>query len=262
MIKDHELQDKLVSLLETFHQRRLMKLHGIKLSKLLQKNPYLYRSLGVVAASDYIKLALDAFISSSDETIFGNEFFEPLAKWAASKAFEAEPSISVQVGGGAGYDISIESATEYKAIAVKSGTNIFNAQSSKQQDSEYGALQARIRKEKKVFHPIIGYGYGRKVQRDANPQVLKLAGQAFWTEVTGEDDFYLRMSSLLGDHPSKLSEEFRLAYVNVRNKLEKEFHRDFTDVSGAIYWDEVIAFSSRRNKPKAQKARSKAKDNQ
>jgi hypothetical protein len=179
MIEEEALATKAVERLESFHARRLAKLDAIKLTGLLKKNPYLYRAIGHVAASDYVRAALDAFVSSSDETIFGNEFFEPLAQWAAEQAHREQSEVTVQAGGGAGFDISIETPTEYKAIAVKSGTNIFNSQSGKQQVAELDALQARIRKAKKVFHPIIGYGYGRKRQRDANLKVLKLAGQAF-----------------------------------------------------------------------------------
>lgn len=228
----------------------MAKLSELTLRKLLQKNPYLYRSIGVNSASDYISAALDAFISSSDETIFGNEFFEPLAKWAAEEAFRDQKDITVQVGGGSGFDISIESPKEYRAIAVKSGKNIFNVQSGKQQNTEFSALQARIRKEKKVFHPIIGFGYGRKKQKKSNPETIKLAGQAFWEEITGEANFYVRMSSALGNKPIQLATEFKLAYDKSRNKLEKEFHMQYTDSNGGVGWENVIAFSSAKVAPK------------
>lgn len=250
MIEETALTAKTVELLEDFHARRLAKLERIKVAHLLRKNPYLYRSIGYVAAADYIKATLDALVSSSDETIFGNVFFEPLAKWAAQQAYAGQVGVTVQVGGGAGFDVSIETLTDYKAIAVKSGVNIFNSQSDKQQKTELDALQARIRKEKKVFHPIIGYGYGRKQQRDKNPKVLKLAGQVFWAEITGDEDFYQRISFALGDKPVELSTEFEKAYARARNRLEKEFMDNYVDADGNIAWASLIAFSSACNKPK------------
>lgn len=255
MIEEDALIAKATERLRSFHARRLAKLEAIKLTDLLKKNPYLYRSVGHAAGSDYVRAALDAFVSSSDETIFGNEFFEPLAKWAAVQAHRENSEVTVQTGGGAGFDISIETPTEYKAIAVKSGTNIFNAQSGKQQNTELDALQGRIRKEMKVFHPIIGYGYGRKRQREANPKILKLAGQAFWAEITGEEDFYQRISSALGDQPTLLAVEFDKAYAQARNRLERTFLADYVDDAGNIDWERLIAFNSARVAPGRKRVR-------
>lgn len=254
MIDDKPLAEKAVELLGTFHKRRLAKLEEVQLSHLLKKNPYLYRSIGHAAASDYIRAALDALVSSSDETIFGNVFFEPLAKWAAVQAHHGLDGVSVQIGGGAGFDFSIETPTEYKAFPVKSGTKVFNVQSGKQQATELDALQARIRKEKKVFHPIIGYGYGRKRQRDENPKVLKLAGQAFWAEITGDEEFYQRISEVLGNKPMLLAVEFETAYARARNRLEKAFMDEYVGDDGSINWGRVIAFNSAREAPKQKRA--------
>lgn len=261
MILDTELQAITVSLLEKFHERRLVNLRKTTIGTLLRKNPYLYRAIGLTSASDYIQIALDALISSSDETIFGNEFFEPLAKWAATAAYRDRADVTVQVGGGSGFDISIESSTEYHAIAVKSGTKIFNAQSGRQQDTEFAALEARIRKEKKVLHKIIGYGYGRKSQRGNNHAIVKLAGQNFWAEITTEDNFYQRISMALGDAPSRLSIDFHQHYDEARNRLEAEFHASYTGPDGVVDWSRVIAFSSARVAPRAKNAtRKKSRD--
>lgn len=261
MIDDKALTEKAAELLGTFHGRRLAKLEEVQLPHLLKKNPYLYRSIGHAVASDYIRAALDALVSSSDETIFGNVFFEPLAKWAAVQAHHGQTGVSVQAGGGAGFDVSIETPREYKAVAVKSGTNIFNSQSGKQQNTELDALHARIRKEKKVFHPIIGYGYGRKRQRDENPKVLKLAGQAFWAEITGDEEFYQRISAVLGNKPMQLAVEFETAYMRARNRLEKAFMDGYVADDGSINWGQVIAFNSAREAPKRKRAPRPKKKN-
>ena len=62
------------------------KLRELTLNKLLNKNPYLYRSDGIQRPGHLLDGLLIARISSSDETIFGNEFFEPLALWVAGEA--------------------------------------------------------------------------------------------------------------------------------------------------------------------------------
>ena len=61
------------------------KLRELTLNDLLNKNPYLYRSDGIQRPGHLLDGLLIARISSSDETIFGNEFFEPLALWVAGE---------------------------------------------------------------------------------------------------------------------------------------------------------------------------------
>ena len=146
------------------------KLRELTLNELLNKNPYLYRSVGIQRPDHLLDGLLIGRISSSDETIFGNEFFEPLALWAAGEA--QLPRHQVSVGAGAGQDISIESATEYFAIAVKSRKNIFNSQSDKGQKTEFDQLEARLKKLKQAFHKVVGFGYGRhaKPRGKADPE--------------------------------------------------------------------------------------------
>ena len=71
--------------LERFYQRRLLGLEKLSLRKILsKKNPYLYRALGVEKASEIVEQIMAAYLTSSDETIFGNCFFEPIARLAAN----------------------------------------------------------------------------------------------------------------------------------------------------------------------------------
>ena len=81
------LENKIAELLDVFYNKRCIALNDLKLiNTLKRKNPYLYRASGVAAAADIVEEILKAHVSSSDETLFGNEFFEPLAKWVAEQA--------------------------------------------------------------------------------------------------------------------------------------------------------------------------------
>ena len=55
-----------------FHNRRLKSLEDLKLSRLLKKNPYLFRAKNVMTAGELIDGFLDAFLSSSEEKLFGD----------------------------------------------------------------------------------------------------------------------------------------------------------------------------------------------
>lgn len=254
MIPEQVLAEKIGALLEVLYSKRIAALQKLKLSDLLNKNPYLYRALGASRAHEFIEQLLIARISSSDETIFGNDFFEPLAIFAAQQAQQgqAQPA-AVSVGAGAGQDIAVESDTEYLAIAVKSGTNIFNSQSEKGQSAEFQALQARLKKLGKMFRPIIGYGYGRKSEPKKASPVERLAGQKFWMLLTNEPDFYLRISRCMEAFAIAHAHTFKDALDAKQDALLREFMIAFVDTSGAIDWDAIVTFNSSIEKPKRAK---------
>ena len=61
-----------------FHDKLLDGLQRLKLADLLRrKNPYLFKAKAVNSAPDLIKRLLDAYLSSKEETIFG-DFLDPL----------------------------------------------------------------------------------------------------------------------------------------------------------------------------------------
>ena len=250
MIADVTLKKEVGRLLVRLYGKRFAALDKLTLERLLAKNPYLYRALGISDASEFIHQLMIAFVSSSDETIFGNDFFEPLAIFAAKNSATTKRELrSVSVGAGAGQDIAIETANAYLAISVKSGTNIFNSQSSKGQGSEFQALQSRLKKLNKMFRPIIGYGYGRKTLRAAST-VEKLAGQAFWELLSGESDFYLRISRSMEQFSISHGAEYKIKFETKRHQLLRDFMIDYVRQDGVILWDKVVAFNSAIEKPK------------
>lgn len=66
--------------LEKFYGSLIVKIDGLDIKKVMKrKNPYLYRAKAMESASEIVESVLSAFVSSSEETIFGNCFFEPIA---------------------------------------------------------------------------------------------------------------------------------------------------------------------------------------
>ena len=61
-----------------FHDKRLESLNKLDLTDLLIKNPYLFRSKNLVIAGDLVKSLLDAYLSSQEETLFGEIVVSPL----------------------------------------------------------------------------------------------------------------------------------------------------------------------------------------
>ena len=76
----------------TFHQKRIAGLNGLRLTKVLnKKNPYLFKAKYILTAQDIIKSFTDAYISSQEETIFG-DWLEGLAIFINSKVYQGRKS--------------------------------------------------------------------------------------------------------------------------------------------------------------------------
>jgi hypothetical protein len=245
MIKPAELKNKMEELLDDFYRRRIEKISKLDLKTTLKrKNPYLFRAIGTQKASGIVEGILAAYMSSSDEGIFGDAFFEPLAKYVSQGA--ASPT--------EGVDVVIEKGTIYKAIAVKSGINVFNAQSKKKQIMDFKTLEKRMNKLKKHYDPLIGYCYGKKKQsKYSNANYRELAGQEFWQEITGDPDFYLKIIRLMEAKPQEHLPEYKKQFAAASNRFTKEFISEFCNEDGTINWDKLVQFNSGKNEPKNMK---------
>lgn len=144
----------IASALETFYGTLIEKIDGLNIQKVMKrKNPYLYRAKAMQSATEIVDSVLTAFVSSSEETIFGNCFFEPIAI-AASGGNKALAE---------GIDIMIQNneTNTISAIAVKSGPSVFNADSKKRQEQNFIAAAKLAQQVKARYEAYIGYCYFR-----------------------------------------------------------------------------------------------------
>ena len=82
-ISDEQIAAYVENNIGTFHGKRIDALNKLKLPDLLRrKNPYLFKSKNITVASDLIRSLLDAYLSSQEETLFG-DFLEGLAIYVA-----------------------------------------------------------------------------------------------------------------------------------------------------------------------------------
>jgi hypothetical protein len=178
---------------------------------------------------------LRAYMSSSDETIFGDAFFEPIAKLCSGGT--VSPS--------EGVDIAIESAAVYKAIAVKSGPNIFNSSQAKRQNQEFISLRSRLLKLHKQFDALLGHGYGRKYSDPTNNRIYRIrSGQAFWEELTGDPDFYIKLIYLMRDYPLQHRVEFMKEWGLARSRFVADFIINFGTPDGGVDWEKLLRYNS------------------
>lgn len=222
----HSLTDFYTSLTKT--------LDNIDVDKILKrKNPYLYRAKGISSAGQIVDGILAAYVSSSEETVFGNTFFEPIA---------------IVVSGGQkavteGVDITVDKDNTIYSIAVKSGTSVFNADSRKRQEQNFQSAQKRAQQAKKAYIPVVGYGYGKKKVK-AEKFYLELAGKDFWEWLTGDAEFYTKIIAFMGTRPDEYAKQFEEAYAKAENRMVREFTIKYCKDDGSIDWDTLIKFNS------------------
>jgi hypothetical protein len=231
-----QLEKHIESCLEKFYENRLTALQKLSLKKVLKKkNPYLYRALGIEKASEIVEQIMAAFVTSSDETIFGNVFFEPIAKLVSTGC--VSPS--------EGVDFAVETPERYLAVAVKSGPNWGNADQHKRQSTNFDALRKRLYKLNKEFDPLVGQAYGQQRSEPTdNSRFRRRSGQAFWREITGDPDFYLQLVRLMKDVPQRNRPKFRAEWDQAVNRFTRDFMAEFCRADGSIDWEKLVAFNS------------------
>jgi len=195
----------------------------------------LLRALGTQKASELVERLLGDYLSSSDETIFGDAFFEPIARVVSGG----------KVADGEGVDFVVETDTVIRVVSVKSGPNPFNASQKRRQSQEFLAIRSRLYKMQKEFDPILGHAYGRKNSpAGANLIYRDSSGQNFWQELTGDPDFYIKIIQLMRSEPVKHRDEYRPRWEAIINRFTKAFIDDFCDSEGNIDWDKLVRLVS------------------
>ena len=228
-----------------FHQNKLASLNKLKLTDVLKrKNLYLYKAKNIQTCEELIKSITDAYLSSQEETIFG-EFLEKLAVFAAQEAKGCFKS------GIEGIDLEIIDNTSKirYIISIKSGPNWGNSSQIKKM-TDYFAKAKKILKTQNSANlvqivAINGCCYGK--DNNAYKSVgdyYKLCGQAFWDFISGDADFYLSIIEPLGYRAKEKNDNFNTEYAKVINKFSKEFLNTYFLEDGSIDWIKIVKLNS------------------
>lgn len=234
----NKVKQAIETALSDFYTSLVNKLNDLSIEDVIKsKNPYLYKSKAMNTASEIVDSVLSAYVSSSEETIFGNCFFEPLAI-AASGGNKSTTE---------GIDIEIRDKTNNRifCIAVKSGTSVFNADSRKRQEENFSKAKKLATQGHMGYEPIIGYGYGQKRYTGVKSKFYsEYAGEDFWTFITGDSDFYKKIINFMGQLPESYVHDFRESYERASNRLTRSFLNIFCDYNGNINWDKLVEYNS------------------
>lgn len=242
MISDHELQREVSKLLKKFYEKRIENLDNLDLLDVIKrKNPYLFRATGNITPEDVVEAILSAYISSSDETIFGNIFVEPLAIFVAENSFYSKTK-KAHKSGSAGIDIDIIDERTHTLVAVKSGPNGFNSQSKSKQKTEFHAARRRLSASTRSVNPMVGYSYGTRASN--NGDYSEKSGQSFWEFITGDELMHRRVIEQIGADINDHNQEFRIAFDKAKAKFIAKFMKYFVNHLGEIDWQSMVGFTS------------------
>ena len=236
---EKEVVQAIAKSLEIFYSTLIEKIDTLDIKKVMKrKNPYLYRAKAMENASEIVESVLSAFVTSSEETIFGNCFFEPIAIAASGGNKALAECIDIMIQNNETNTIS--------AIAVKSGPSVFNADSKKRQEQNFTAASKLAQQAKARYEAYIGYCYGKKKEsgRGKPKMYQELAGKRFWAELTGDEDFYIKIIGYMGTMPEKYVADYKESYNRAANRLVREFSNSFCREDGSIDWEKLVEFNS------------------
>jgi len=221
----HLLNEFVNERIQNFHVRRLERLSQLSLKDLIQKNPYLFRAKNVNRASELIEQTMAAFLSSSEEKIFG-DFLESLALFVAQQTRpDAHKSAT------SGLDLEFSKNGVYYVVSVKSGPNWGNSSQHSKLEEDFKKAQIRLRQASVKLNvvPVLGICYGKSRSVWTRGGYLMLVGQNFWALISGEKDFYIQIVEPVGYRAKEHNERYLLERDRIANKLTKDFIEHFCD---------------------------------
>ncbi|MFV0681517.1 PmeII family type II restriction endonuclease [Ottowia sp.] len=221
-----------------FHDKRLAKLRELKLAQVLKrKNPYLFRAKAIVSAPDLVKHLLLAYLSSQEETIFG-DFLEGLAIHICHQAFGGQKSTAE------GIDLEFAREGVRYIVSVKSGPNWGNSSQINKMVQNFDKAR-RIAGRHTQLVAVNGCCYGRDAKPDKTKgNYVKLCGQDFWNLISGEPLLYQKIIEPLGYQARLRNDEFEQAFARLQTVFTAEFTKDFCLSDGSMDWDKLVALNS------------------
>jgi hypothetical protein len=203
----------------------------------MKKNPYLFKAKNITVAGDLVTDILDAFLSSSEEKLFG-DFLEELAIFISHRTCGGKKSSTT------GIDLEFENQGTIYLVSVKSGPNWGNSSQQKKQEADF---QNAVRVLKQSRHtvnvlPVLGICYG-KVKTSHLRGYLKVVGQNFWYLISDDENLYTDIIEPLGHRAKQHNTKFLKQKSKIINLFTLQFLADFCD-QGFINWKKLVEFNS------------------
>ncbi len=239
-----------------FYNKRLEGLNSLKLSTILKrKNPYLFKAKNIEFSGDLVKSIIDAFLSSQEETIFGN-LLESFAIYVSEVQYGGFKSTLKSV------DLEFERDSIYYIVGIKSGINWGNADQISKMKDNFKSAKERLRADgiENEIVAVNGCMYGKDsnplknrkklkdgqvVDEEPDKTYYKYAGQDFWHFLSQDDNLYREIIVPIDQEARQKDEAFKLAYTAKLHEMTQDFMERF--IAGhQIDWSALIDYVSKR----------------
>ncbi|MDR1883861.1 MAG: cytosolic protein [Prevotella sp.] len=222
-----------------FHEKRLERLHKLKLSNVLKrKNPYLFKAKHTETSEQIVRGIVEAHISSNEETIFGN-WLEGLAIFVNQKVYNGRKS------GIPSIDLEFDKEGIRYIVTIKSSKNWGNSRQVEKLTADFKTAKKTLRTSNSQLQVVAVNGccYGVENKTDKG-DYFKYCGQEFWTFISGNENLYLEIIEPLGTKAREKNDEFQQLYCQIINKFTKQFSNEFCRENGDIDWEKLVQFNS------------------
>jgi hypothetical protein len=229
-----------------FYEERLAGLKALSLSAVLKrKNPYLFKAKNIEIAGDLVKGIVDAFLSSQEETKFGN-FLEGFAIFVSARLHQGFKSTHNSL------DLEFRRDGNYYIVGIKSGTSWGNSDQIRAMKGNFKRARAALRAQG-IDIPVVavnGCIYGKEknsLKTDPDPDMTfyKYAGQDFWNFISGDDQLYQEIIVPIDEKAKEKDRAFKDAYAAKVNEMTKDFTSRFMK-DDLIDWVKLVDFVSKR----------------
>ncbi len=218
-----------------FHTRRHNSLSALTLRKLLRKNPYLLRAKNVMSAGQLIDGLLAAFLSSSEEQLFGR-FLEELAVFIAQQTSGGHKSTAQ------GVDLEFFNRSTHYVVSIKSGPSWGNSSQHNQLEQDLRDAVRRLRQSRQGVNiqPVLGICYGKTRTAHTARGYLKVVGQNFWYLISENKELYTDIIEPIGYKAKEFNDQFLAEKASIENRLTRLFIDEYCTESGEIDWPKLV----------------------
>lgn len=226
--------------IDAFHQARLDSLAKLSLNKLLKKNPYLFKAKHIERASDLVDGLMAAFLSSSEEKLFG-DFLEALAIHVAEQTCGGVKSAAQ------GVDLEFVNRDTHYVVSIKSGSSWGNSSQHNALERDLKRAEQRIKQsvaKSRRVQTVLGICYGKTRTVFSDRGYMKVVGQNFWYLISEDATLYQAIVEPIGYRARERNEAFGVAQARLANRLTRELVERFCTNDGAIDWYALVEFNS------------------
>ena len=217
--------------IKPFYEIRLERLESAKLADISKrKNPYLFKAKNIETAGDLAKGLLDAFLSSQEETIFG-DLMEKLAIHICQQVFNGSKA---EQGKYRSVDLIFEKGSKTFIVGIKSGPNWGNSDQVNIMKRNFKKAKAQLKRDQIVrqnkefaFTKLFTCGYcGSTICAEEKWKVLKDGTSAHYiyygcgrAKDRNCKNKYIREEELI-DELLKIIDVININELGMRTKLE------------------------------------------